>query len=83
MNTVFLATILGMAGSRFGLTTSTPLARPLVSAAGVASIGRNAITQAGPVLLGLFIGVQAFGSSSELYNLVRNAPTYSREFKAI
>ena len=82
-NTVYLTIFCGMAGSQFGFTTSRPLTRPLVSAAGLGSIARNTITSSGPMLLGFVIGVGAFGNSSELYNLVRNSVTYRREFKEV
>ena len=82
-NTVYMMAFLSGAGKTFGWTTSSPLARPLMSAAGVSSVLRNTVTSSGPALVGLMLGVSAFGNGSELYNLIRNAPKYSSEFKAV
>ena len=82
-STVYLTVFCGMAGSTFGLSSSTPLVRPLMSSAGLMSVARNSLSTGAPALIGLFVGIAAFGDGKELYNLIRNAPTYSREFKEI
>ena len=78
-----MATFFGMAGTTFGLRTSTPLVRPIMSAGGIRSLARNTLTTGGPAIAGLLLGVSAFGNSSELSNLIFNAPTYSSEIKAV
>ena len=78
-----MTTFMGMAGTTFGMRTSTPLVRPIMSAAGMRSLARNTLTTGGPALAGLLIGISAFGNSSELKNLIVNAPTYSSEIKAV
>ena len=83
MNTLYMATFFGMAGRTFGATSSTPLSRPLMSTRGLASVARNTVTAAGPVLLGLTIGITSFGNPTEFKNLLRNGLTYRREFKAV
>ena len=83
LNTVYLATFFGVAGSTFGLTSSTQLVKPLVSGPGVASLAKNMILRAGPAGFGFFVGINAFGNGAELRQLIRNAATYSREFKAV
>ena len=83
INTVYMMTFCGMAGTAFGLRTSTPLVRPLASAAGLASLARNTVTTGGPVIIGFALGVSYFGNGRELWNLISNAPTYSREIKAV
>ena len=82
-NTVYMTVFFGVAGSTFGLSSSTPLARPLMSSAGMASVARNALTAGAPALLGFAFGVAAFGNGTEFFNLLRNAPTYSREFREV
>ena len=82
-NTVYLTIFCGMAGPAFGMTSSTPLVRPLVSMAGLGSIARNTLTSSGPMLLGFIVGVGAFGNGAELKNLLWNAATYRREFKQV
>ena len=83
INTVYMATFCGMAGSAFGLRSSSPLARPIMSPAGMASVARNTLTVGGPALIGLAMGIASFGNSTELSNLFWNAPTYRREINAI
>ena len=83
INTVYLTVFCGMAGPAFGLTSSTPLVRPLISAAGLGSIARNTLTSSGPLLLGFIVGISAFGNPAEFRNLLWNAGTYSREMKAV
>ena len=83
LNTVYMMTFCGLAGQAFGLRTSSPLVRPLASAAGAASLARNTLTAGGPVIAGLVLGVSYFGNGSELWNLVKNSATYSREHKAV
>ena len=55
----------------------------MMTSAGMGTVARNGLVWAGPALVGLGVGVCLFGNGSELYNLVRNSPTYSREMKAI
>ena len=83
LGTIFLTTMLGAAGSRFGLTQTSALMRPLVSAGGVTSIGKATVLTAGPSLIGFNMGVRSFGNPTEFWNLLWNAPTYRREFKAV
>ena len=66
-NTVYLATFCGMAGSVFGLTSSAPVVKPLMSGPGMFSFGSNALLKSGPAIAGLLIGIGAFGNRSELY----------------
>ena len=82
-NTVYVATFFGVAASRFGLSAASPLARPIVSKAGLLSIAKNTATAGGPAIMGFCIGVNAFGNPTELKNLLWNASTYRREFKAV
>ena len=82
-NTVYMTAFFGMAGSAFKLTSSTPLVRPLMSSAGLMSVARNSLSTGAPALIGFCVGVSAFGNGTELWNLIRNAPTYSREFKEV
>ena len=82
-NTLYLTVFCGMASQAFGMTSSTPIVRPIMSAAGIGSVATNTLTKSGPMLAGFVIGVSAFGNWSELYNLLRNAPTYRREFKQV
>ena len=81
--TLYMMTFAGMAGSKFGLVSSVPLVRPLASRAGVASLARCSMLNGGPVFAGMIIGMSVFGDASEFRNLLRNARTYSREFKAV
>ena len=83
INSVYMMTFCGMAGSAFGLRSSTPLVRPLISTAGIASLARNTITTGGPAFFGLGLGIAFFGSYSELSNLVWNSTAYRREIKAV
>ena len=83
INTVYLMTFFGVAGRTFGLRSASPVAGTIMSPAGVASLARKTLTTSGPVLLGLMTGVAVFGNGSELGNLIWNAPTYSREFRAV
>ena len=83
INTVYMMTFCGMAGQAFGLRTTSPLVRPLMSGAGVASLARNTVTAGGPVILGFVAGMACFGSPSEFYNLLRNSATYSSEIRAV
>ena len=78
-----MATFFGMSGSAFGLRSSTPLVRPLMSGAGLTSLARNTLTTGGPALLGIGLGIAYFGNASELKNLLWNASTYRRELKAV
>ena len=82
-NTVYTATFFGAASAAFGLTSPPPLTRPLMSASGLASLARTGVIAGGPVIFGLIVGVNAFGNPSELGNLLKNATTYRREFKAV
>ena len=81
--TVYAATFFGLAGTAFNVTSAPPLARPLMSGAGMASLARTGLIAGGPVLFGLIMGVNSFGNPTELRNLIWNAPTYRREFKAV
>ena len=83
LNTVFLATFFGYAGSTFGLTSSTTLVKPLMSGPGLASLAKGTILKAGPAGFGFLVGIQAFGNGPELRQLIRNAGTYRSEFKQI
>ena len=83
INTVYLMTFFGMAGSTFGMTTSTPLVRPIMSSSGLASVAKNSVTSAGPVLLAFAIGMCSFGNPAEFRQLLWNAATYRREFKQV
>ena len=81
--TVYTATFFGVAGKQFGMSVATPLARPLMTRAGLSSIAKNTVTSGGPFFMGLFFGVSAFGNSTELMNLIWNARIYMKEFKAV
>ena len=84
MNTVYMTTFCGMAGSAFGMTMQTQaLVRPLMSSAGMASVARTGVMAGGPAIVGFIMGVQAFGDAGEFRNLLMNAGTYSREIKAV
>ena len=83
MYTLYMTAFFGMAGSQFGLTSSAPMVRPLMSAAGVKSVARSTLLAGGPAILGFMIGMQTFGNPKELGNLIWNAATYRREFKAV
>ena len=83
LNTVYLTTFFGMAGSTFGLTSSTQLVKPLMSGPGMMSLLKNTMLKAGPAGLGFIYGVQAFGNGPEFRQLLKNAITYSREFKEV
>ena len=83
INTVYLTTFFGVAGTTFGLTSSTQLVKPLMSGPGMNSFAKNILLKAGPAGFGFCTGVAVFGSGSELWQLIRNAPTYHREFKAV
>ena len=82
-NTVYLATFCGMAGTAFGLTSSVKLVKPLMSGPGMLSLASNAALKSGPAFVGLVLGINAFGNRQELWQLIRNAGTYSGEFKAV
>ncbi len=47
------------------------------------TVARNGLVWAAPALVGFTLGVGLFGDGKELWNLVRNSATYSRELKAI
>ena len=66
LNTVYLTTFFGMAGSTFGLTSSTQLVKPLMSGPGMSSLLKNSLLKAGPAGLGFVFGVNAFGNGPEL-----------------
>ena len=78
-----MATFCGAAGSAFGLRSSAPMVRPIMSAGGIRSLARNTLTTGGPALVGLLFGINTFGNSAELRNLISNAPTYSSEIRAV
>ena len=61
-NTVYMMSFMGVAGTTFGLTSSVPLAKPLLSVGGVSSIARNSVLAGGPVILGFIAGVSALGN---------------------
>ena len=82
-SSVYMATFCGVMGSTFGLRSTTALVNPVISPAGMASMARNTLTAGGPAILGLAIGIASFGDGKELWNLMRNAPTYSREIRAV
>ena len=82
-NTLYLATFFGVSGSTFGLTSSTQLVKPMMSAPGMTSLAKGAILKAGPAGLGFFMGVGVFGDAAEMRQLIRNAATYSREMKEV
>ena len=83
INTVYLTTFFGVAGSTFGLTSSTALVKPLVSRVGATSLFTSTLTRAGPAGFGLMLGIASFGNGKELSNLIRNALTYKTEFKSV
>ena len=83
INTVFLTTFFGVAGSTFGLTSSTQLVKPLMSGPGMTSLAKGTLLRSGPAAFGFIVGVSAFGNGAELRQLIRNAGTYSREFKQV
>ena len=62
-STVYMTVFFGMAGSAWGLTSSTPLVRPLMSSAGLMSVARNGLSTGAPALVGFILGVGAFGNS--------------------
>ena len=59
---MYLMTFAGAAGSTFGLTSSTPLVKPLLSVPGAVSVGRNVLLTGGPAIAGFLFGVAAFGN---------------------
>merc|ERR1712060_283583 len=87
MNTVYLTTFFGIAGHAFGLATvsSAPALTQaqMASTAGMSTMARRGLMAGGPALVGLIMGVSAFGNATELRNLVFNAGTYSSEMKAV
>ena len=62
-STLFVGGVIGYTSAQFNLLTKTPLATPLASSAGYRSLLRNAAILAGPTLLGLAVGVAAFGDA--------------------
>ena len=80
---MFLTSFFGVAGSTFGLTSSTQLVKPLMSGPGMTSLAKGTLLRSGPAALGFIVGVSAFGNGAEFRQLIRNAGTYSREFKQV
>lgn len=84
--TLYMATFFGFAGSAFGWSQQPGLVafqKPIMSQAGLKSLGVSGFKAAGPAIVGLLIGWHAFGNPSELRNLLRNSGTYGREMKAV
>ena len=85
-NTVYLTTFFGVAGSAFGLSSASALAPTegvILSAAGASGIARKGLMAGGPAIVGLIMGVSAFGNGTELRNLIMNSGTYSSEMRAV
>ena len=78
---MFLTSFFGVAGSTFGLTSSTSLIKPIMSGPGMTSFAKAMALRSGPAGLGFLLGVSAFGNGAELRQLTRNFATYRSEFK--
>jgi len=82
-STIFMGLTTGYTVAQFGGFKTVPLVTPITSKCGLLSLARNAGVLFGPTLLGLYIGVHAFGDAKELRNLIRNGSIYRREFKSL
>ena len=57
VSTVYFTTFCYLAGTTFGLTSSTAVIRPLMSSPGMRSLFSNAATRGGACMFGLVVGI--------------------------